>query len=123
VQFALLLVVWVKAELAAELAKVAVHVDAILAVRADESLLVDVAQRRRAGRLRLVDVERSGVRNRRLLQLMVVNALWHKFWCSSPVGRRDARLFLLATDLAVIWFGAAKLTSFNISFMTKQILI
>jgi hypothetical protein len=46
VQFTQLLVVRVEAELAAELAEIAVHVDAVLAIRTDEPFLVDVAQRR-----------------------------------------------------------------------------
>lgn len=103
-QFALLLVVWVQTELAAEFTEISMRVDTVLAVRADEPFLVDVAKRRRAGRLGLVDVERGGIRQR-LLHLMV-DALWHELWCSCPVGRRDARLVLLATDNAVIWFGA-----------------
>ena len=45
-QFALLLVVRVQTKLAAELAEITMHIDAILAVRADEPFLMDVAQRR-----------------------------------------------------------------------------
>lgn len=46
VQFTLLLVVWVQAEPAAELAEVTVHVDAILTIGANEPFLMNVAQRR-----------------------------------------------------------------------------
>jgi len=48
VQFALLLIVWVQAALEAELAEVAMHIDAVLTVRTEELILIDIAQRHRA---------------------------------------------------------------------------
>jgi hypothetical protein len=48
VQFALLLIVRVQAALEAELAEVAMHIDAVLAVRTEELILIDIAQRHRA---------------------------------------------------------------------------
>jgi len=40
--------VWVQAALEAELAEVAMHIDAVLTVRTEELILIDIAQRHRA---------------------------------------------------------------------------
>jgi hypothetical protein len=48
VQFALLLVVWVQAALVAEFTEIAMHVNAVLAVRTEELILIDIAQRHQA---------------------------------------------------------------------------
>lgn len=47
--FAQLLIVRVPAELAAELAKVAVHVDAVVAIGADKPFFMDCAQQCKVG--------------------------------------------------------------------------